>query len=120
MNKKIKVSIPSLDKFFEGGMPAGKISILMGETVPKTPFFFKAWPTVNEQRMISFNLENSEMITKHGQCIIDEMLKKMKEEGIDTSKVRKCTYKMEKIGDTIFPVRYYEDGSVIIDYPSKI
>jgi hypothetical protein len=118
--KKIKTNINFLDNLTEGGIPAGKLTILMGKTVPKTPFFFKAWPTVDEQRMISFNLEDSEMITKHGQCIIDEMIKKCKENGIDTSKIRKCTTKMEKIGDTIFPVRYYEDGTVIIDYPSKI
>lgn len=117
---KIKTNINFLDNLTEGGLQAGELSIFIGETVPKTPFFFKAWPIEGNGRMMSFNLEQSEMITKHGQCIIDEMVKKMKEEGIDTSKIRKCTYKMEKIGDTVFPVRYYDDGSITIDYPSKI
>ena len=120
MNKNVITIIPSLDKFMEGGIPAGKISFLMGETVPKTPFFFKAWPPVNEQRMIFFNLEDSEAITKHGMCVIDDMLKKMRENGIDVSNIPKNITRMEDIGGTMFPVTYHENGMITVDYPSRL
>jgi hypothetical protein len=44
----------------------------------------------------------------------------MKVNGIDTSSIKRVTTKMEKIGDTMFPVNYFEDGIVTVDYPSKI
>ena len=120
MDKKIKTIIPSLDKFMEGGIPAGELTCIMGKTVPKTPFFLRAWPPVNEQRMISFNLEDSEAITKHGQCVIDDILKKMRENGIDISNIRKNITRMEDIGGTMFPVTYHENGMVTVDYPSRL
>ena len=69
---------------------------------------------------LSFNLEQGEAVTKLGQCIIDEMLKKMQEEGFDTSKIQRIKHINEKIGNRWFPVNYHENGMVTIDYPTRL
>jgi len=119
MDNKIKTKIPFLDNITEGGIPAGKLTCIIGKSVLTPHPFFKMHPEGDGYRFI-FNLEQSEAITKHGKCIIDEMIKKCKENGIDTSSIKSVTTKMEKIGNTFFPVNYYEDGTITVDYPSRL
>ena len=108
-----------MDNITEGGIPAGKLTCIIGKSVLTPHPFFKMHPEGDGYRFI-FNLEQSEAITKHGKCIIDEMIKKCKENGIDTSSIKSVTTKMEKIGNTFFPVNYYEDGTITVDYPSRL
>jgi hypothetical protein len=75
MNKKVKTKIPFLDNFMEGGIPTGELTIFTGKSQLNPEPFFKMVPE-NDGYVFMFNLENAEVITKHGQCIIDEMVKK--------------------------------------------
>lgn len=102
MGNKIKTDIFNLDKIMEGGIPVGKITMLLGESKP-----------------MIYNIKDKDAISQSGKCLIDEMIKKMKEEGVDTSSIKSGITKMEKIGDNWFPVSYYENGIVLIDYPSR-
>lgn len=104
------------------GIPTGKLNFLTGES--KTGDFFARFiPETNEEGKgirVMLNLEQAEAITKHGQCVLDEMLNKMREQGFDISKIKRTTTTNEKIGDTWFPVTYYEDGMVTVDYPTRL
>lgn len=104
------------------GIPSGKHFILTGQS--KTSNFFARFiPESCEGEKglrVMFNLEQKEAITQHGQCIMDEMLKKMREGGFDTSKIQRTKTVNEKIGNTWFPVTYYENGMVTVDYPSRL
>ncbi len=117
---KIKSNFFKLGEILEKGLPVGDLTVLCGESKPHNTFVRILPIALEKCYSISFNLEQSEVITKHGQCIIDEMIKKMEKEGLDTSKIQRVTTVSEKIGDTWFPVTYYPDGSVIIDYPSRL
>ncbi len=122
MDKKINTGLFFLDKLMENGIPTGNLTVFKGES--KTGNYFARFiPETNETEKgirVMFNLEQSEAITKHGQCIMDEMLKKMREEGFDTSKIQRTITTNEKIGDTWFPVTYHEDGMVTVDYPTRL
>ena len=48
-----------------------------------------------------------------------EFLEKMKENNVDISDIKMVITKNEKIGNTWFPVTYYEDGTVLVDYPLR-
>lgn len=117
---KIKSNFFKLDEILEKGLPVGNLTVLCGESKPLNTFVHILPIELKKGYRISFNLEQSEAITKHGQCIIDEMIKKMDKEGLDTSKIQRVITVNEKIGDTWFPVTYFPDGSVIIDYPSRL
>ncbi len=104
------------------GIPTGNLTGLIGKN--KTGNYFARFiPETNEGEKgirIMFNLEQSEAITKYGQCIMDKMLKKMREEGLDTSKIQQTKIITEKIGNAWFPVTYHEDGMVTVDYPTRL
>ena len=116
----IPTGVLMLDNLMEGGIPIGNTTVFMGKSKPNN-FLARFIPVALEQGYrVMFNLEQGEAITKHGQCIIDEMLKKMREEGFDTSKIKPTITTNEKIGDTWFPVTYHEDGMVTVDYPTRL
>jgi hypothetical protein len=110
------------------GIPTGNLTGLTGKS--KTGNYFARFiplarfiPETNETEKgvcFIFNFEQSETITKHAQCIIDEMSKKMREEGFNTSKIQRTITTNEKIGNTWFPVTYHEDGMVTVDYPKRL
>jgi hypothetical protein len=120
MDKKINTGLFFLDKLMENGIPTGNLTVLTGES--KTGNYLARFIPVALEKgyRVMFNLEQSEAITKHGQCIMDKMLKKMQEEGFDTSKIQRTKTISEKIGDTWFPVTYHEDGMVTVDYPTRL
>lgn len=120
MENKIKTALFHQDEIMKNGMPIDYLTMLSGKG--KTSNFFARFIPVALEKgyCVTFNLEQGEAITTHGQCILDEMLKKMREEGIDTSKIRRTKTINEKIGDTWFPVTYHEDGMVTVDYPSRL
>ena len=118
MENKIPTGVIKLDNLMEGGIPMGHTTVFMGKT---NNYFARFIPVALEQGYhVMFNLEQAEAITKHGQCIMDKMLKKMREEGFDTSKIKPTITTNEKIGDTWFPVTYHEDGMVTVDYPTRL
>lgn len=120
MENKIPTGIINLDNLMKEGIPVGNSTVFMGKGKPMN-FLARIIPVALEKGFhISFNLEKGEAITKLGQCIIDEMLKKMQEEGFDTSKIQGTKTINEKIGDTWFPVNYHENGMVTIDYPTRL
>jgi len=120
MENKIPTGIINLDKLMEKGIPMGDCTVFTGKSKPNN-FFARIIPVALEKGFyISFNLEQGEAITKFGQCIIDEMLKKMQEEGFDTPKIQGTKTINEKIGDTWFLVNYHENGMVTIDYPTRL
>lgn len=41
-------------------------------------------------------------------------------EPFDMESIKKTYTREEKIGDVIFPITYYPDGMVIVDYPIKL
>ena len=65
-----------------------------------------------------------------GVDIITRMIDFLKNEGLETPRhtvegfdmefIKKSFTREEKIGDTVFPVTYYSDGMVIVDYPTKL
>jgi hypothetical protein len=120
--KNIPTGITGLDKIMEGGLPTGKLSYIIGQPTNKTSFikFLPVIDNPSSSHMITMSLENSEEITKKGICLIREMLDKLKENGIDLNTIKPCIHKNEKFGDTWFPVTYYEDGTVIVDYPDRL
>jgi hypothetical protein len=106
-----------LDNILKNGIKRGELSIITGTTNLKSNFA-KIVPLIDNPKgthMIHFSLEKKDEVTKHGVCIIEEMIKKCKENGIDTSSIRTNT---ERINGVDFPVTYFKDGSIIFDYPN--
>lgn len=120
MDNKTITGLFHLDEMMKNGIPTDYLTMLTGKG--KTSNFFARFIPVALEKgyRVMFNLEQGEAITKHGQCILDEMLKKMREEGIDTSEIRRTKTINEKIGDTWFQVTYHEDGMVTVDYPTRL
>ncbi len=114
---KIEIGIPFFDDIFKNGIKRGELSVITGNSSLKSNFM-KFLPLIDNDKsthMIHFSLEKRDDITKHGVCIIAEMIKKCKENGIDTSSIRTNTKCINGIN---FPVTYFKDGTIIVDYPN--
>jgi hypothetical protein len=58
----------------------------------------------------------AESITLSGQTLIEQLIQKAKENGFT---IKMAETKYENFGDSVFPVTYWPDGLVTIDYPDE-
>lgn len=116
---KIGTGINKLDELMSGGLPVGDMSIIVGQ--PKESFI-RFLPVKNPDGHLvqMFNLEKNleSGMGEKAVCIIEGILDYLKENNIDTSK--SVVTKHEKIGDTVFPVSYFPNSMVIVDYPNTL
>lgn len=70
-----------------------------------------------EVKLIKFDIAKADAITQQGRCMLNESIETLKEHGFDVNNLITPTH-YENIGGTLFPVKYYPNGIVIIDYPN--
>ncbi len=119
-DKNYKLVSLAVDKFIPKGIPIGELSVFYGNANPKTNLI-QFLPTVesgDKSYRIMMSLEQSEEQLKESVCLIYEMLKKLKDDGFDFSK---SVHKSDNIviGNVIFPIQYYNNGIVTVDYPNQ-
>jgi hypothetical protein len=119
--KPVKFNIPMLDEIAKGGLKKGELSIITGHVGPPKTDLVRFLPIKNEKGnyMVTMSLEMGDELTKKGVCVIQAMLDKMKKEGFDVSgfESRKTVTKLERFGDTVYPVNYHSNGVISVDYP---
>ena len=67
--------------------------------------------------MVSFEMNQSEEITRLGFEILNKILETNKD-WVETDNTDKIIRKYECFGQHIFPVSYYPNGMVLVDYPN--
>ena len=94
-NNRIGTGLELLDNIMSGGYKKGELTLFTGST----------------------NLGKSNFMERATR-ILAEMRENMDMQGIVFGK-RSSITKHEKLGDVIFPVTYFDNGLVIVDYPDK-
>ena len=120
---------------FGFGIPTGHLSMMSGVSKNRKSELVKFLPIdtkKGEYQVVIEDITNLDTITmKQSVDIIHRMLDVFKENGFNTDELRHNpeTFDMqfiksrtvhEKIGDTVFPVTYFDDGMVIVDYPTRL
>lgn len=119
-------------KFFvdleTGGFQKGEYNIIMGSCNPPKTNLLSFLPMKDSKDyMVMMPLENDKQI-EQGSCILNRMLDILEKDGFDVSELKSNTdfnprtsvTKYEKLGDTIYPVTYHNDGMVTVDYPDNL
>ena len=110
MSDKILTGMDDIDNILSNGLTNDEISLCNGISgLGKTHFMVGIQPKDN---IILYDVETANHITEMGSIHI----KKVSEFIGDNSSVTKN----EEIGGIIFPVTYFKDGMVIVDYPNKL
>jgi hypothetical protein len=118
------------------GIPTGHLSMISGVSkVGKSElvkFLFDR--EKSEYTVVMEDIGNMDTITlEQAGNVITRMLEVLKDNGVDTDELHQNTDSVgfdmqflksrtveEKIGNTVFPVTYFNDGMVIVDYPIKL
>lgn len=113
---------------FGFGRPTGHLSMMSAVSKNRKSELVKFLPIdtkKGEYQVVIEDITNLDTITlEQGVSVITRMLEVLKEDGFnkesfDTQFIKSRTVH-EKIGDTVFPVTYFDDGMVIVDYPTKL
>ena len=116
------------------GFPTGELSMICGTSkVGKSDLvmFLPIADKQGEYTVIMKDLTNMDNVTmKQGVDIINRMIDVLKKDGLETPRhtvegfdmefIKKTYTRQEVIGDTVFPVTYYPNGMIIVDYPTKL
>ena len=108
------------------GFPVGNLTMIGGSCNPPKTDLLRFLPMKDSKDyMVIMPLESDKQI-EQGVCILNRMLDKLEKGGFDVSefksdfKPRTSVTKYEKLGDTIYPVTYHNDGMVTVDYPDNL
>ncbi len=118
------------------GIPTGHLSMISGVSkVGKSELVkFLLDREKSEYTVVMEDIGNMDTITlEQAGNVITRMLEVLKDNGVDTDELHQNTDSLgfdmqflksrtveEKIGNTVFPVTYFNDGMVIVDYPIKL
>jgi len=115
------------------GFPTGHLSMICGTNKVGKSDWVKFLPIADKQgeyTVIMEDFTNMDNVTmKQGVDIINRMIDVLKNgletprhtvEEFDMEFIKKTYTRQEVIGDTVFPVTYYPNGMIIVDYPTKL
>lgn len=125
LQNKIMTGLPKLDEEMSKGLAVGEISLFIGSTGKSDisgrmlEAAIKAGKTVILDRTFEmFDPKLADKITEAGMKSIDEIKDVMKD--FIPESYEKVFTSHEKIGDAIYPVTYFPNGMVLMDYPSLL
>lgn len=115
------------------GFPTGHLSMICGTNKVGKSDLVKFLPIANKQgeyTVVIEDLANLDTLSiKQSVDIITRMIDVLKNgletprhtvEEFDMEFIKKTYTRQEVIGDTVFPVTYYPNGMIIVDYPTKL
>ena len=116
------------------GFPTGELSMICGTSKVGKSDLLKFLPIADKQgeyTVIMKDVTNMDNVTmKQGVDIINRMIDVLKKDGLETPRhtvegfdmefIKKTYTRQEVIGNTVFPVTYYPNGMIIVDYPTKL
>ena len=104
------------------GIPTGFLTAFSGSRKSNLLEFLPNDVDKNEYRVVVNDINNLDKITIQGAASIIDLFKlgEMKKhlESIEENKDFKVVH--EKIGNSVFPITYFSDGFIIVDYPTKL
>ena len=120
-DKKIKTGIDKIDEVLSSGLTKGDLSVFianpnMGKT---SRVLFLPSQGIEPIHREFYSREMADKVTEKGQCLLCDTIKLLKENGFDTSGIKMSKTTHEKIGDTVFPVTYFPNGMIFVDYPTQ-
>jgi hypothetical protein len=117
-----EISSSFLNRVMSGEHDRGELSMILGQCKPSTELMrFK--PVDNKQGEYEVIIEDvgkkfDNISVKQSFDIIKSMVDLLKKDS--TGKIiPSIVTKYEKIGDSVYPVNYHENGMVTLDYPLK-
>lgn len=106
------------------GFPTGHLSMICGTNKVGKSDWVKFLPIADKQGEYTVIIEdfaNMDNLTiEQVANITNRMVDLLRKEGFDMEFIKKTYTKEEVIGDTVFPVTYYPNGTILIDYPTKL
>lgn len=117
MKDKTPKGIIGLDALINNGLSKDKLDMIMGSPKLRKSESIVTFEPIEGKKeyMVKMPITGvSDEIIQNGCSFIQETLKMLKDVNFN---VPKSVTKYEKFGDTVFPVTYYEDGMIVMDYP---